>query len=174
MKPRNFLLPVQYIVILIALNILTGCTGSNSVSRIKAEAIAVAEDYAKNQLKDPERRVLKDGTILLGDTLKRYFIQPSNVFTGLIDDDDRKDAIVSITCLQRYGGQLNEHLVILNSGGKYLLIKSIESDMKILSVKQRIITADIPTHSGNNPLHDCSVCREVVKYKFKNGDLIKM
>ena len=174
MRPHNFLLPVQCLIICFAQNIITGCTDTNSDSRIKAEVIALAEDYAKNQLKAPEKKVLKDGTIMLGDTLRRYFIQPSAVFIGLIDDDDSKDAIVSITMMQRYGKQVNEHLIITKTGGKYILVRSIESDMKILSVKERVITADIPTHAPDNPLYNCSACREVVKYRFKNGELIRM
>jgi hypothetical protein len=174
MRLLNLLLPVQCLVVCLAPYILTGCADYNSESRIKKEAIGVAVDYAKNQLNNPERKDLKDGTIMLGDTLKRYFIQPSKVYIGLIDDDGTKDAIVSVELLQRYGPELTEHLIILNSNGKFMMIRSVEADMKILSVKDRIITADVPTHPVNNPLHNCPVCREVVKYQFMNGELVRM
>lgn len=158
---------------LICVLIYSSCEQEND-KKIRDKVIAVAETYARNQLTNPQKVVLKDGTIMLGDTLKRYFIQPSAVFIGLIDDDETKDAIVSIMLMQRYGGQLTEHLIITKTGGKYILIRSIESDMKILSVKERVITADVPTHAPNNPLYNCSACREVIKYRFKNGELIRM
>lgn len=161
------------VVLLISVLIYSSC-GQENDKKIREKVIAVAESYSRNQLTNPQKVVLKDGTLMLGDTLKRYFIQPSAVFIGLIDDDDSKDAIVSITSMQRYGGQTNEHLIITKTGGKYILIRSIESNMKILSVKERVITADVPTHAPDNPLYNCSSCREVVKYRFKNGELIRI
>jgi hypothetical protein len=45
--------------------------------------------------------------------------------------------------------------------------------MKILSIKDRVITAEIYTKSRNSPLANCSLCKEVVKYRFKSGELVK-
>jgi hypothetical protein len=45
--------------------------------------------------------------------------------------------------------------------------------MKILGIKDGVITAEIYTKSRNSPLANCSLCKEVVKYRFKSGDLIK-
>jgi hypothetical protein len=43
--------------------------------------------------------------------------------------------------------------------------------MKILQLKGRVITAEITTKSRNSPLRDCSACKEIVKYRFRNGEL---
>jgi hypothetical protein len=55
-----------------------------------------------------------------------------------------------------------------------MLSRVIESDMKILGIKNRIITAEILTKSRNSPLRDCDACKEVVKFQFRMGDLIRM
>ena len=50
----------------------------------------------------------------------------------------------------------------------------IESDMTIISIKDRVITAEVRTKSRNSPLRDCNACKEVVKYRFRTGDLVKV
>jgi hypothetical protein len=116
---------------------------------------------------------MKDGTIIVSDSLKKYVLEPSRVFVGPIDDDNIPDAIISVSSYRGYDLLLNEHLIIINIDGKLTLVNAMESDMKILSLKDRIITADVPTHSRNSPLFNCSKCREVVKYKFDKGVLVK-
>jgi hypothetical protein len=165
MKVSNFLL-------ILVILLLTGSCSTEQ--KIKDRLLAVAEDYVSGQLKNPEKKVLKDSTIMIGDTMKRYFIQPSQVYAGLINEDETIDGVVSVTSLEKSGKMLNEHLIIINTGGKYLMVRSVESEMRILSVKNRVITADVPTHPVNNPLHDCPVCREVIKYQFRNGELVKI
>jgi hypothetical protein len=46
--------------------------------------------------------------------------------------------------------------------------------MRIISLKDRIITADVPEHSRNTPLFNCPSCWEVVKFHYKMGELVKV
>ena len=149
---------------------LSACTGDQK--RFRQRLINTAIEYVSKQLKNPETRILRDSTIMVGDSTKRYFIQPSQVFSGLIDEDNITDGIVTVTLMERNGSVTNEHLIILNKENKLIMVRSVESEMKILSVKDRVISADVPTHPATNPLHGCPVCREVKKFVFKNGDLV--
>lgn len=161
--------PALISIFLIFVAISSGC--SSSENQVKDGLVKVAKDYVSAQLRNPETRILQDSTIMVGDSTIRYFIQPSGIRTGLIDGDNSVDGIVPVTSMERTGRILSEHLIILNINDKLLMIKSIESDMKIISIKDRIISADVPTHPVNNPLHDCPVCTEVKKYHFSDGDL---
>lgn len=164
-----------FIILLLA---LCSCnTGEEKVSglkekKIRKNAITIAEDYISKQLKNDRTREEHDGVIVLGDDQKKFVINPERIYMGLINEDDEPDAIVSI---ERYTGQfqtVSEHLFILRSGNKYELITSVESDMRILRLDDRTITAEVPTHSRNSPLFNCPSCREVKKFKFSKGELI--
>ncbi len=147
----------------------------NTVKKSTEEQIlAASEDYLSMQLKNPETRMLEDSTIMIGDSTKRYFIPRTGIHIGLIDDDDTKDAIISATMMEKSGRISEEHLLLLCLNGKYTMVRTLEQDMKIISVSDRVITADVPLHPVNNPLHDCPVCREVIKYRYSRGELEKI
>ena len=95
------------------------------------------------------------------------------VFTGVIDEDKGKDAIVTVVSYKgNYLGVI-EHLIIININGNLVMHKSVESDMRILGLEDGFIVAEVPEYSRNSPLFNCPSCWEVVKYRFKNGELIK-
>jgi hypothetical protein len=146
-------------------------SGKSSDEKIRKQALSIAEDYVSNQLKNPKRNVSKDGIVVLSDSLKAYVISPAKIYTGLIDDDSKKDAIVSLDCFVNQYQVKSEHLIMLNSDGELRFNRGIESDMRVIEIKDRLITAEIHTHARNTPLFNCSACLEVVKYKFSNGDL---
>jgi hypothetical protein len=142
--------------------------------QFKNEVINFAANYAMEKFKTPLKTVATDGTITIEENQNSYMINPSKVYLGLIDYDNIEDAIVSI---DYYHGQfivLSEHLFLINSENKLTLNRSIESDMKILGIKDRVITAEVYTRSRNGPLANCNVCKEVVKYQFRQGELIKI
>ncbi len=174
MKSSRFLL-----ITAVLLSLLTTCrqnsgTDNTPENKIRKKAIAIAENYASAQLKNPKKEVANNGIITISDDQKRYIIDPARVFTGLIDDDSYKDAIVSVVSQTRQQMDLTEHLIILNTNGKLMLIKSIEEDIKILELKDRVITAEIHTRSRNSPLYYCSSCIEIAKFRYKDGDLVKI
>lgn len=162
-----------YYILIILAGLLPGCS-QNSGQKIKKQVTAVAEKYTMTQLAEPEKRVLENGIIMIHDKQKGYIIEPSKIYTGLIDDDSKEDAIVTLSTFQGQSQTVSEQLIILKTGKNFKLISTLESDMIIISIKDRIITADVPEHSRDNPLFNCPSCREVVKYKFKMGELVKV
>jgi len=155
-------------------SILNSCKGLHddaSKNKIKNQVIAVAEKYVMNQLAEPRKTGSETGIITICDKHKRYVIDPSKIFTGRIDDDQEEDAIVTVATYYGDYETVSEQLIILNTGNSLALVSTIESDMRIISLKDRIITADVPEHSRNNPLFNCKSCWEVVKYQFRMGGL---
>jgi hypothetical protein len=141
--------------------------------RLKQEAIDFATTYAMGKFKAPIKTTAADGTSTVTEGQYSYIITPSKIYTGLIDYDNVEDAIVSLDYYHSQYIVLTEHLFLINSENKLTLNRSIESDMKILSIKDRVITCEVYTRSRNGPLANCHVCKEVVKYQFRQGELIK-
>lgn len=142
--------------------------------KVRKEVLKIAETYATGNLSDAKKRVLENGLITFGNDQKTYVIDPAKIFFGQIDADTIADVIVSMYPFQGNFEVTTEHLIIINSNGRLMLIRALESDMKIISVKDGIITAEIPEHSRNSPLFNCPSCWEVVKYRFINGELTMM
>jgi hypothetical protein len=142
--------------------------------KLKKEAIAIAKNYAVKQLKESKTTVDENGIITIRDDQKRYKIDPEKIFTGLIDSDMNEDAIVSLTSYYKHDMGFTEHLILINTNGKLVLIKVIETDMKIVKLKDRIITAELHTKPKTSPLYNCPHCIEIVNYQFKDGDLVKL
>jgi hypothetical protein len=171
-----------YFFLYILTGFLTACTQNPGASRIdnlsekkiRKQVLTIAENYAMNQLKDAKKSIARDGIITLGDNQKSYVINPAKILIGLIDDDSVNDAIVSIDSYYRQYQVLTEQLILINTDGKLMLIKDIDTDITILGLKNRVITAEIHTHSRNSPLYNCAACKEIVKYQFRGGDLVKI
>jgi hypothetical protein len=151
---------------------------------LKKDAMDVAIKYAGDKFKEPEVTTGKDGVVTIvekqvsfvipGAYRIRYVIDPAKIVIGLIDDDSDEDAIVYVAAINGEDLETPEHLILIKTNGKLTLNRVIESNMKVLGVKDRIITAEVSTRSLNSPLRDCNVCKEVVKYRFKSGDLIRV
>ncbi|MBK7133961.1 MAG: hypothetical protein IPH69_14395 [Bacteroidales bacterium] len=168
----NFLIFITLITLTSCLNQGTD-NSERTLKKLKERVISISEDYVRTSLSNTKKTVSQNGTITIGDSLKRYIIDPSKIFTGYIDDDLTTDAIVTVISFKGDYLDLIEHLIILNTNGKLMLIRSIESDMTILKLDNRIITAELPTRPRTSPLFYCSSCREIVNYEFKDGDLIR-
>jgi hypothetical protein len=174
MRTFGFLISLAITTCVLASCYRNSAPEKTSENKIKKRVLEIAETYASKQLKNPEKTVSPTGVITINDEERKYIIDPSKVFIGLIDDDSNPDALVSIASFRDQKLDQIEHLVILKTNGKYMLIKSIESDMNILEVKDRIITAQIHTRPRNSPLYWCSSCLEIVKYRYQNGQLEKI
>ncbi len=147
--------------------------GNSATLKIKKEALAIACDYVNGKMKDLKKTVDSDGIITYGVNQSYYVINPANISVGFIDDDNTEDAIVSIDYFHGQYHVVTEHLILTSPNGKLMLNRTLESDMKVLGIKDRVITVEIYTKSRNGPLANCSQCKEVVKYRFKEGNLIK-
>jgi hypothetical protein len=170
-----------FLIIALLLPLLQGCSqnsgtvpaNKSSEKKIRKQVTAVAEKYIMSQLNDAKKTVLKDGTIVFSNELKKYAIEPAKIFTGLIDDDENTDALITLSTYDKQIQTVSEQLVILKVDKEFRLASSFESDMRIISLENRIITADVPEHSRNTPLFNCPSCWEVVKYKYSMGELVK-
>jgi hypothetical protein len=168
----NYLYIFLSVLLIISIqNCGTDSSGKSSDSKLRTQLIATTEKYIMSQLKDPRKTISENGTITLADEQKRFVIEQSKVFTGLIDDDLITDAILTVETFQGEYQTVSEHLIILGTENDLRLAITIESDMRIISLKDRIITADVPEHSRNTPLFNCPSCWEVAKYQFSMGEL---
>ena len=157
---------------------------SGSESLIRTQALDIAVKYTMDKFNEPKKTVGNNGIITITDNQVNfvvnnnkqieYIIDPAKIAIGLIDDDTENDAIVTISALTGNYIEMPEHLILINTDGSLMLNRAIESYMKIMGIKERIITAEIPTRSPNSPLRDCSACKEIVKYQFITGDLIRL
>jgi hypothetical protein len=169
-------------LLLILFIFITSCTNNSGPAgvspsdkkKIREEVISIAENYASNQLKVTSKKITGTGIIIIGDQQKRYIIDPSKIFVGLIDNDEKQDAIVTIVSFQGENLDMIEHLIILNTNDKLMILRSIESDMKILQVKDRVITAELPTKPRSSPLYNCASCQEIVRFHLVNGELARV
>lgn len=136
--------------------------------------MAVAENYAADRLINSKKTIYKNGLTCISNEKRTYLINPSKIYTGLIDEDNATDAIVTLDVFEGRYQVVSEHLILIQKNGRMVFNRAIESDMKIFGIKDRIITAEVPTHDRNSPLFDCSSCQEVVNYHFVNGELVRM
>ncbi len=165
-------------LIIIIIGFLISCSQSRKNNqtlspseKLKKEAVTLAVEYVKTQLTEAQTTE-KNGIITISTTEKRYTIDPSETLIGLIDQDTIDDAIVSLTSYYKKEMGFSEQLFFIKNNGELILVKSIEDDIKILKLKDRIITAERHTKPRNSPLYDCEVCIEVDDYAFENGELV--
>ncbi|HKK40954.1 MAG TPA: hypothetical protein VJ963_01005 [Bacteroidales bacterium] len=174
------------LVIITALFLFSCNQNNNKASGEKAlrhKVLDVATAYVKEILGATKETISQNGIITITenksqfvsteDNSIKYIINPGNIHTGLIDDDDKEDAIITLNSFKGQYEEAPENLILLNTGDNLVLGRVIESDMRIIDIKDRLITAEISTHSRNSPLRDCNSCKEVVKYRFNQGDLIE-
>lgn len=154
-------------------NETTTVSGDKISPGTKRHIVKVAIDYAGDQFKEAKETVQENGVISIGDNNLQYYIDPGKIITGIIDDDSKLDAIVPIYA---YSGKFllrTEHLILLKKGGEFKIAKVFEDVMKIIEIKDSIIFAEISKVAPDSPTYDCAICKEVIKYRYKNGDLIR-
>lgn len=149
------------------------CGHEEPGKKLRDEVTEAAARYAEGQLKNPVRKMENSYIIVSGAGNKRYIINPSDIFTGLIDSDDMPDAVITLFTFEGDYQGISEHLIMISNEKGVSLLSSVESDMKILRLSDRIITAEIPTHPRTSPLYHCNECREIVRYRLENGNLVK-
>ena len=94
--------------------------------KITKRIIPVVEKYVFSQLPGAKKTISENGIIIIGNEQKRYVLEPSMIFTGLIDDDKEKDAIVSLATFQGQFQTVSEQLIILKTGRDFRLARAIE------------------------------------------------
>lgn len=160
---------------LIIISFLISCNNSSvSTEKIKKQVIGIAENHLKEQFKNPEKTVSKDGIIVFSEGNVKTLIDPKYILTGEIDDDTKPDAIVTIFTFRDQALALREHLILVNKDGKLIIAKVLEGDMKFISIKNKIIYIETSKISSDSPIYGCELCTEVNKYQFIDGDTVRM
>jgi hypothetical protein len=172
----------------ILISLIISCSHSGNTTKdeitIRKDVIESAIKYARSKYTVSKETTEKDGVIIVSDdqtnfvvantNKAKYIIDPSKISTGLINDDSDEDAIVNVISVSTTNMETPENLIFIKTDGKFMLSSVIESNMRVLGIKDRIITAEVSSRSLNNPLRDCHECKEVVHYKFKEGALIRV
>lgn len=180
MKKRCF----SFVLIPLILSCSHSGNTTTNENTIRKEVIKSAIEYAKSKYTVSKETVEKDSIIVITDNQTnfvvtnsnraKYIIDPSKVSIGLINDDADEDAIINVISVNSTNMETPENLIFIKTNGKFMLNRVIESNMRVISIKDGIITAEVSSRSLNNPLRDCHECKEVVHYKFKAGALIRV
>lgn len=171
----------KYYLFIILGALLISCVQNNSTSvsenkaggKTKKKVISFVENYLKEKLNDPRVSVDEFSMIHISDSISGYIINSSKVVIGKIDEDEVDDAIVPVYVLRGQSVMEYDHLVLLDSTGKYKLVKTMNDVFNIHGIKDREIIAEVSTVAPDSPGFGCNECKEVVKYKYKDGDLVR-
>ena len=174
---------IAMVFIFISVSCTTHDNKGDLMRLMKVEVMGIATKYASDKFSEAKVITGNDGIVTVKDNqlslvvpedkALKYTLNPINITFGLINDDDQQDAIMVLSSSRGNYAEIPEILVLTSQGGKFSLNRVIESDMRILAIQDRIITAELTTKSRNSPLHDCHLCKEIIKYRFTNGDLVK-
>jgi hypothetical protein len=168
LKISNFM---KALVIIVMIILSISCAGKDE--SWKKQAIAAATSFAESKINSPRTITDSNGVVSIADTLVRYVIDPACVFRGKIDQLSSLEEIwVTIDSLHDPYLMPDYHLVLQKAGDSLHTLHVIHSDMRILQIKDGIITAEIPTHEPASPLYYCSECRDTVQYKLVNGKIV--
>ncbi len=172
------------LLIIFLIPLIFSCKNSDIKEKsLKEKALEAAITYTRSKFTTAKETIDPMGVITVQDSASnllltqayriKYVIDPSKIKFGQIDEDSTTDAIVYMSDMTGQDTESPELLILINRDGKFELSRSIESSMRIIGIKNRIITAEVYTRSINSPLRDCHVCKEVVNYRFKSGDLVR-
>jgi len=150
------------------------CTkpAKNITESLQSQALLIATEYAGSKLDSATVITDSRGIITIGDELVRYVINPESVFRAELDEKNGNEILVTIDSLHDPYLIPAWHLVLKKFGDEIKTIAVIRSDMRVLSIDNQIIVAEIPTHTPNSPLYYCSECRDTVKYQLIQDRLV--
>jgi len=170
----------SYFFIIFLASFLSSCNLNNSTSRTDNQSetaqkavIGYSETYFKDKLKNARIFIDEDGLITISNELAGYKINQPKIMTGLIDDDKNDDAVVPFYTLRGQTVTGYYHMIMLNSADTFKVVKTMNDIFNIHGIKNREIIAEVSTVSPDSPGYGCAECKEVVKYRYSNGDLVK-
>jgi len=140
--------------------------------RTRKELTDIATKYAKDQFENLKKTVDDDGTIRIGNGQISYTIDPSQMITGLINEDSSEDAIISIRFFNGRFLERIEHLFLMKTNGKFEISRVDVNLMKIIEIRDRIIYAQVSKVAPDSPTYGCPVCMEIVRYRYRDGNLV--
>jgi hypothetical protein len=145
----------------------------DSDNNFREKVLTVIEDYVRTKLNASDIERSDDGVIYVRGNEREYLIESKKILTGLIDEDKEEDALVTLIPVNNLTDK-SRHLLMLGKNGNPYLYKTIDSDMKILQLEDRIITAMVPEYPRSSPLFNCHECREIVRFRLISGELEKI
>lgn len=154
--------------------IVSSCNQQDRTETLLEKALAASEFVIHEKEPEAVKGIDENGSVIYTGKRRTYIISKENIKCGFLNDDSLPDIIVSVDVFSGQFQVISEHLVFLTQGDSLELSCSIESDMKILYIKDNTITADVPMHSRNSPLFNCASCREVLNYHLRNGSLVRV
>ncbi|MBN2666191.1 MAG: hypothetical protein JXR67_06750 [Bacteroidales bacterium] len=171
MKPITFLM--------ITACILVSCSGDGSGSRkvsaddeFKISASDYSSAYFSNRLGNA--RVFtdeEDGLLTITNDAAGYKINQEKIIAGLIDDDSKEDAIVPFYAMRGKSIMGYYHMILLASADTFVVAKTVSDIFSVHDIRNRKIIAEVSTVSPDSPGFGCDECREVVRYRWNNGNL---
>ena len=143
---------------------------SDGAEKIKRKVFRIAVRYAKEQLKDPGKKILENGAIVFSGSEMEYLVDPLSIVIGQIDRDTTVDAVITLHIFRNMILTAREHLIMINKGGRLMIATVVNGDMKLLSIKDRIIYVETSKVDPDSPYYGCELCKEVHKYQFVGGE----
>lgn len=169
------------VILIITAGIITSCSGGSpggSNKDASGDAEASAAEYSKywfsNRLGNA--RVFtdeEDGLVTVTNDVAGYKINQEKIISGLIDDDSREDAIVPFYVMRGKSVMGSYHMILLASADTFLVAKTVSDIFSVHDIRNRKIIAEVSTVSPDSPGFGCDECREVVRYRWNNGNLEK-
>jgi len=174
LKDSNFKFVLTYGIGFLLLFTIISCTKSskNIPESLQSQALSIATEFAGSRVDSATVITDSRGIITIGDELVRYVINPENVFHAELDERSGKEVLVTIDSLHDPYLMPAWHLVLRKDGEEIKTIAVIRSDMRVLSIDNQTIVAEIPIHSPSSPLYYCSECHDTVKYQIIQGRLV--
>ena len=174
MKKYFLLIILGSFIVACAQNDSTGRSEHKAGGKTRDQIIGFVENYLKEKLNDPMVSVDQFYMISISDSVAGYLINQSGIVIGKIDEDKVDDAIVPVYVLRGQSVMEYDHLVLIDSAGTYKVIKTMNDVFNIHGIENREIIAEVSTVAPDSPGFGCAECREVVKYKYKDGDLVRV
>jgi hypothetical protein len=171
-----------YYLLFILAGLLASCTQNDSNTKLgkkaggktKDEVISFVENYFKDKTKDARIFIDEDGLITITNDMTGYKINQPKIVTGLIDENKTDDAIVPFYTLRGQSVMGYYHMILLNSADTFKVLTTMNNVFNIHGIKNRKIIAEVSTVTPDSPGFGCAECKEVVKYKYRDGNLVKV
>lgn len=170
-----------FFLLMIAAGIFAACSGDRPAGGNKAVASDVtssALEYSKtwfgNRLGNA--RVFtdeEDGLVTVTNDISGYKINQDKIITGLINDDTVEDAIVPFYAMRGKSIMGYYHMILMASADTFVVAKTVSDIFSVHDIRNRKIIAEVSTVSPDSPGFGCDECREVVRYRWNNGNLEK-
>ena len=162
----------NYVQIIVLAAVIFSCSDTQD-KKMRELVIASVEDYVSNQIEFPGRTVDRDGVITIHNNGIVYLIDPSETLLGDIDGDSLEDAVVPMRVSRMPVIDIPEHSVLINQGDDFAVAGIIEFALKVLKIEDGIIYVETSVVSPDSPMYGCESCREVVQYRYIDGNLVR-